>query len=79
MGISKKDLSIQLKPTNFIRGGYYHYSRGGINELKNYGTYWESSPDSASDAKHLRFNSTSLAIQYSNGKGYGTSLRCLVR
>ena len=74
------DTEIQMKPTNFIRSGFYNYSSGGINSRNNYGPYWQSNNYSHIYTRALYFLSTLLNPQdTTNYKGYGYSLRYLVR
>ena len=77
--MSGNDAGIQAAPLSFLRGGYYYYSNGGLNNRGDRGYDWESRVDSDTYAYRLVFQSTSLNPQNSNYKGSGFSLRCIVR
>ena len=73
------DSQLQLGPLNLIRNGRYDYSSGGIFYRSGNGYYWQSRVYSATSARLLAFFSTYLNPQVDHYKGYGISLRCLVR
>ena len=73
------DSIIQLSPTNFIRNGHYNYDSGDISYRGSYGRYWQSRVYSEAHARNLTFYSTALLPQNSSLKGYGFTVRCLVR
>ena len=65
-------------PINLIGNGVYSYGSGSFDSRSAYGYLYESSPDSATNAKYFGFSSTRLYPQNSLNKGYGMILRCLV-
>ena len=64
---------------SFPRGGAYYYSNGFLGNGGGNGYYWESRVYSSTDGMILLFDSTHLNPQYTDTKGYGFSLRCIVR
>ena len=74
-----RDAAIQANPVNFIRSGYYYFAYGGINNRDNFGNFWQLQVNSTTHASDLVFTSVYLGVHYSDYKGHGYSLRCLVR
>ena len=77
--IVRGDSQIQAKPTNFIRNGNYSYSTGNTDFKEDRGLYWHSAIYSSSYGVNLIFYPSYMLIQNAGYKGYGFSLRCLVR
>ena len=79
--MSSRDYGINSAPLSFVRGGSYGlYGTGDIYETGIVGKYWESLVDDAtSGARYLFFSSARLDPQYRESKGYGFSIRCVVR
>ena len=63
---------------SFLRGGYYDTSVGPYF-YNNAGYYREPKISSDAGAYVLGFYSTGLLPQYSGGKGFGYSIRCVVK
>ena len=73
------DATIQEKPFNFTSSGWYDCDSGGNGwGAKVNGYYWQPRASSITAARVLFFNSSPLYSQYSNTKGVGETLRCLV-
>ena len=77
--MTDNDAGIQSAPLSFLRGGDFGWSSGNLYNRCSDGYYWESRVYSSSHGYSLYFYSTSLNPQYYNTKGYGRSLRCIVR
>ena len=77
--MASNDYGIQRAPLSFVRGGYYFYSNGNLNNRGSYGYYWESKVYGAASAYFLYFYSTYLYPQNGNSKGNGFSARCVAR
>ena len=68
------------QPINLARNGFYLYNSGSISSRSSDGRYWQLGVASIVNARHLTLGSTTLYPQNNNYyKGYGFSLRCLVR
>ena len=77
--MSGNDAGIQAAPLSFLRGGAYLYSSGNLYNRGSNGRYWESRVNSDTHGNDSLFLSTTLYPQYTGNKGYGFSLRCIVR
>ena len=66
------------KTLSFLRGGYMYSVDGQRHQLDS-GLYWESKAVSATSAWYLNFHSARLYPQYTDYKGFGYSIRCVVQ
>ena len=71
--------NIRTAPLFFVRGGDVRGS--SLANAASYGNYWSSSVNSASGAYYVKFYRSNLySANYNLGnRGYGFSVRCLVR
>ena len=77
--MSDNDAGIQAAPLSFLRGGSYRYASGNLYSRGSGGGYWEARVYSDTNAYRLYFDSTLLYPQNDSNKGFGFSLRCIVR
>ena len=77
--IINMDTSVQRKPLSSIRSGHYYFADGDIYGINGDGYYWQAAATSGGDAIFQLFLSSYLYPSYSNRKGFGSSIRCLVR
>ena len=68
-----------IAPFNLTRSGLYYYAYGVIRYQGTNGYFWDGQAYSETNARNLAFYSILLYPQVTNGKGYGFSIRCLVR
>ena len=76
---NNRDTIIHYSPLSILRGGYYYYSNGNLDDRGSNGFYWEGKTNSETYARYLHFASTRLLPQYNSNKGDGYSIRCVVR
>jgi len=63
-----------------VRGGFYRYNNGNLDDRGSDGGYWESKVNNATLTYYLSFASTGLYPQYNyRDKGVGFSARCVAR
>ena len=72
------DTALQVLPISLIHSGIYNYNYGIITNTGT-GYYLESIPYNTTNVWYLHFLSAYLDPRTSLHKGYGYSLRCLVR
>ena len=77
-GASSESFNLD-SPFNFTRTGYYNITAGDLTSESLAGSFWENEIYYENHARLLRFYRNELIPQYANGKGYGFSLRYLVR
>jgi uncharacterized protein (TIGR02145 family) len=71
--------SIVNAPFNLIRTGGFDGSHTTTFDQGSIGYYWTSSTNSSTGAYELRINSSSIELEWSVSKGFGTSVRCVAR
>ena len=74
-----KDTFLQISPLSFFRSGRYYYVSGALYYRTSIGDYWSGRFYSRTNSYNLDFGSTYLYPQHEFDRGYGFSLRCLVR
>ena len=74
-----KEAPVQTSVLSFLRSGGYNYSLGSLSSRGSDGYYWSSRASNTTNAYYLNFNSTYLSFAYSLNKGFGFTLRCVVR
>ena len=60
-----------------MRGGFYLYNHGSLDNQSNRGYYWLRRLNSATDGYRLNFYYGYVYPQYSNHRSNGFALRCL--
>ena len=73
------DTATLLAPLSLVRGGYYFYYNGTLNNQSSYGYYWSRRLANATLGYYLLFSSGGVYPQNSNNRGLGFALRCLPR
>ena len=68
-----------LAPLSLVRGGYYNYSNGNLDDQSINGRYWLQRLDNVTYGNYLYFHSGIIYPQYSVSRGRGFQLRCFVR
>jgi len=66
-------------PVGLLRTGYYVRSEGTIGSRVASGTWWSTTSDSVAFSHYLRTHSAYVYPQYSNYRGFGFAVRCVVR
>ena len=69
----------ELAPLNFMRLGRMTYDGGNIAFLQTEGYYWGAGVQSEDNAIGFSYMVGIMHPQYSRFKGFGFSIRCLVR
>ena len=69
--------TLLLAPLSLVRGGYYNYSSGNLDDQSTNGRYWLQRLDNATYGNYLYFHSDLIYLQYYVSRGRGFSLRCL--
>jgi uncharacterized protein (TIGR02145 family) len=63
--------------TSYPASGNRNNASGAVNNEWNNGYYWSASPNSATNAYSLNFNSGGVNPQNNNVRGYGFPVRCV--
>ena len=58
------------------KAGRRLYDNASVNNVGSIGYYWSSTPNGASSAYDLYFNSSSISPQHNSYRSYGFSVRC---
>jgi len=75
------DASVIAEPLHFIRSGNYNYNGGTLLAQGTGGYFSSATAKSGAYSYHLRFSSSGgyLDPQFSRGKGFGLTIRCVAR
>ena len=76
---TNSDAALLAMPLSFVRAGYYYSGDGSFYNQGGNGVLWSSTVYSSGFTYLLRFRDSNVYPQYNYGRGYGGSVRCVVR
>src|SRR5574344_3097234 len=68
---------VENAPLNFVRGGYYIWDGGQLNERCIRGLYWPSTATNSTEARSFGFGSSIFYPKSHDVKGGGFSVHCV--
>lgn len=75
---STSSTKLRSSPLSFAYAGVYNFD-GGVSYVGSRGYYWSSTAGLSDNAYNLYFNSSNVAPQNNAYRGFGFSVRCVVR
>ena len=76
---TNSDAALLAMPLSFIRAGNYNPGVGSFGVLGSGGLLWSSTVYGSYNTYVLGISSSNVYPQYNGSRGYGTSVRCVVR
>ena len=76
---TNKEAPVQTSVLSFLRSGNYNYGTGGLSNRGSNGYYWSSRTYATTGSYDLHFRSAGLGFANGDDKGFGFTLRCVIR
>ena len=76
---TNSDAALLAMPLSFIRAGYYYPGDGSFSNQGSGGRLWSSTVYDSDDTYFLLFGYSYVDPQRDSSRGYGLSVRCVVR